>query len=82
MTDKALVLRLDDELAAAYEKVAQIEGEHEKVELVMNLLLRQLLLPQNRRRTLMEIMDAISDQAEANGLTDEVLNEDVKGSRG
>lgn len=71
MTEKMFVLPLDDELAAAYEVAA--EGEREKVETVMNLLLRQMLLP--NRRNLMHIMDAMSDQAEANGLTGEILDQ-------
>lgn len=69
MTEVTLKLSVEPELAEAYFTASGTEVE--KIKLLMDLVMRQVISP--RKRTLPEIMDAMSDQAEANGLTPEIL---------
>jgi hypothetical protein len=71
MNTATVTLTLDAELAKQYEDATP--EQQRKAQLMFELLLRRMTSPS--RRTLSEVMDEISDKAEASGLTEDMLDD-------
>ena len=70
MTTKVITLRVDADLAQVYQTAPA--AERSKLQLLMNLWLREL---STRSTSLAVLMDELSDKARARGLTAEKLEE-------
>ncbi len=68
METKTITIRVDAETARAYESASQ--EEQRKLDTILNLKLQEVT---RRKRTLEEVMDAISHKAQERGLTPELL---------
>lgn len=75
MTTAPIALHVDPEAARAYESMT--EEERNKIEAVLSLRLRGLLVPTGI--TLHQAMDELGREAEANGLTPEILESILRG---
>ena len=64
-----ITLDVDDKTAEYFESASELQRR--KLNLLLKLRLHELI--DRPRRSLEEIMDDMSDQAEANGLTPEIL---------
>ena len=71
MTDTTITIALDEASAAAY-NTASAEDQ-QKIQLLFRLLLREYTAPSNL--SLRELMDDIGAQAEARGLTPDILEQ-------
>ena len=71
MTDTIITIPLDEASAAAY-NTASAEDQ-QKIQLLFRLLLREYTAPSNL--SLRELMDDIGAQAEARGLTPDILEQ-------
>jgi predicted KAP-like P-loop ATPase len=69
METKTITIRVDAEVAQAYESAS--EGERRKLDVLLNLKLREVT---RNKRPLEEIMDEISRNAHNRGLTPEILD--------
>jgi hypothetical protein len=69
METKTITIRVDAEVAQAYESAS--EEERRKLDVLLNIKLRQVT---GNKRPLEEIMDEISDKAQNRGLTPEILD--------
>jgi hypothetical protein len=65
---QTITIEVDAEVAAFYHSASS--QSQQKLNALLNLKLRDVARP---RRNVIDIMDEISDQAEANGLTPEIL---------
>ena len=65
-----ITISLDTDLAEIYRSAS--ESERRKLDLLINMRLRNILDPKSRR-PLQEIMDDISRKAQKRGLTPEIL---------
>jgi hypothetical protein len=65
---QTITIEVDAEVAAFYHSASS--QSRQKLSALLNLKLRDVARP---RRNVIDIMDEISDQAEANGLTPEIL---------
>lgn len=65
---RTITVRVDPETAKAYE--ASSETERRKMDLLINLKLREMV---RKPRPLAEVMEEISAKAQARGLTPEIL---------
>jgi hypothetical protein len=70
MTSASITLRVDPDVEQAYRSAP--EAEQSKLELLLNLSLRELL---TRSTSLTVLMDEWSDKAQARGLTSDKLEE-------
>ena len=70
-TDTTITLPLDAATAAAYSRASS--ADQQKIQLLFRVLLREYIAPSNM--SLKELMNDISDKAQARGLTPEVLEE-------
>jgi hypothetical protein len=68
MTTPTITIPVDTETAQIYNEAS--EEEQQKIQLLMKVFLKDFILPS---RSLDEIMDEASDEAERNGLTPEIL---------
>ena len=68
METRTITVRVDPETAKAYE--ASSETERRKMDLLINLKLREMV---RKPRPLAEVMEEISAKAQARGLTPEIL---------
>lgn len=68
METRTITVRVDPEIAQAYE--ASSETERQKMDLLINLKLREIV---RKPRPLAEVMKEISAKAQARGLTPEIL---------
>lgn len=75
MVTVPITLHVDPEAAKAYE--AMTEEERNKIEAVLSLRLKGLLAPTGI--TLRQAMDELGREAEANGLTPEILESILRG---
>jgi hypothetical protein len=75
MTTIPITLHVDPESAKAFGSAS--EEERNKIEAVLGLRLRELLRP--TEMTMREAMDQISREAEANGLTPDILESILRG---
>ena len=71
MNDTTIAIPLDEASAAAY-NTASAEDQ-QKIQLLFRLLLREYIAPSNL--SLRELMDDIGAQAEARGLTPDILEQ-------
>jgi hypothetical protein len=78
MTTVPITLHVDPEAAKAFESAS--EEERRKIDIVLGLRLKELLNPTGM--TLREAMDRIGREAEANGLTPEILESILRGEDG
>jgi hypothetical protein len=78
MTTVPITLHVDPESAKAFESAS--EEERNKIEAVLGLHLRQLLVPTGI--TLREAMDQLGREAEEHGLTPEILESILRGKDG
>ncbi len=69
METKTITIRVDAEVAQAYESAS--EEEKTKLDVLLNLKLREVT---RKKRPLEEIMDEISRNAHDRGLTPEILD--------
>ena len=75
MNTVPITLHVDPEAAKAYESMT--EEECNKIEVVLSLNLRGMLMPTGI--TLRQAMDELGREAEANGLTPEILESILRG---
>ena len=75
MTTVPITLHVDPEAARAYESMT--DEERNKIEAVLSLNLRGMLMPTGI--TLRQAMDELGQEAEANGLTPEILESILRG---
>jgi hypothetical protein len=75
MTTVPITLHVDPEAAKAYESMTA--EERNKIEAVLSLRLRGLLVPTGI--TLREAIDQVREEAERNGLTPEILESILRG---
>jgi len=75
MENGTISLEVDADTARAFS--AASPDERRKLELLLSLRLRELTV--RRSRSLQEIMDEIGQQAEARGMTPELLEEFLRG---
>ncbi|MBD2774384.1 hypothetical protein [Iningainema tapete] len=68
METRTITISVDAEVAQAYESAST--ARQRKLDAILNLKLREVT---RQRRTLEEIMNDISDKAQARGLTPEIL---------
>ena len=66
-----VTISLDTDLAEIYRSAS--DSERGKLDLLINMRLRNILLDPKSRRPLQEIMDDISRKAQKRGLTPEIL---------
>ncbi len=78
MTTVPITLHVDPEAAKAYASMS--EEERNKVEAVLSLRLKGMLVPTGM--TLRQAMDELGQEAEANGLTPEILESILRGEDG
>jgi hypothetical protein len=71
MNIATLSIPLDAQLVERYEQASP--EQQRKARIMVELVLRQTIAPS--QRTLSEVMDAISDYAEAQGLTEDMLDD-------
>jgi hypothetical protein len=64
---KTIAIQIDEDTAKKYNKISS--GQRKRIESLLTLLVQQEL----KKISLMQIMDDISDEAERNGLTPEIL---------
>ncbi len=74
MTTTTITLQVDADLAQVYRSAAA--DDQSKLKLLLNLWLRELL---TRSTSLKELLDELSDKAQARGLTSEKLEEMLHG---
>jgi hypothetical protein len=75
MTTVPITLHVDPEAARAYESMT--EEERNKIEALLSLRLRGVRIPTGI--TLRQAMDELGQEAEANGLTPEILESILRG---
>lgn len=75
MTTVPITLNVDPEAARAYE--AMTEEERNKIQVLLSLRLRGVLVPTGL--TLREAIDDVREDAERNGLTPEILDSILRG---
>jgi hypothetical protein len=69
MTTRTITVRVDAEIADAYE--ASSEPDRRKIDLLINLKLKEVV---KKVRPLEEVMEEISRRAQERGLTPEILD--------
>ncbi len=69
---KFITIQVDEDIAKAYQEADS--NERQKIQLLVNTWLRQAM----KKRSLDDIINEMQQQANANGLTQEILNEILK----
>ena len=68
MTSRTITVRVDAEIAEAYESSSEVDRR--KIDFLINLKLREIV---KKVRPLEEVMEEISQKAQERGLTPEIL---------